>query len=58
MPRNWFIPFTVVPMNLPLSSATIGDALNAGRVTESVEAAAQIATSDVRRKIIKARENN
>lgn len=51
MPRNLFTPLAVVPVNAPLSSVTIGAAK-----TEAI--AAQMITSDARRKAMNGRERD
>jgi hypothetical protein len=47
------MPLAVVPINSPLSSVTVGPAYCLGReAAKTVEAAAQIAMSDSRRKVM------
>lgn len=54
------MPLAVVPVNSPWSSVTVGPVYCLGRevVAKTVEAAAQIATSDTRRKAMITRESD
>jgi len=55
MPRNLFTPSAVVPMNLPLSSVTIGGVAYIVGAAKTVAVAAQMAISDARRKAMASR---
>jgi predicted solute-binding protein len=58
MPRNLFVPLTAVPMNVPLSSVTIGQVLSAVGEAKTVAVTTQTATSNAWRKTISAREKD
>ena len=58
MPRKWFVPLAVVPMNVPLSSVTIGPVEYFVAAAKTVAVAAQIETRNSRRKTMTAKEHN
>jgi len=58
MPRNLFTPSAIVPMNLPLSSVTIGGMAYIVGAAKTVAVAAQMATRDARRKAMTSRDGD
>ena len=56
IPRNLFVPLTVVPMNVPPSSVTIGLITSVEGAAKTVAVSTQTATSDARRKTMTTRE--
>jgi hypothetical protein len=58
MPRKLFVPLAVVPMNVPLSSVTIGQVLSVEGEAKTGAVATQTRTSNAPRKTISAREKD
>ena len=55
MPRKWFVPLAVAPMNVPLSSVTIGPVEYFVTAAKTVAVAAHIVTRNSRRKAMTAK---